>query len=100
MDFLWLNNSNSDNSLIFQEAYTDNKNSPAQLLIRLTSMSAITTLVLHCTSFHNAKWTASNGIYREDQIVTLIVIKIPHLRKMIDLLANVAVPGPVERQHD
>ena len=28
VDYLWLDNSNSDNSLIFQEAYRDNKNSP------------------------------------------------------------------------
>ena len=39
-----------------------------QLLIRLTSMSPPTTLVLHCTSFHQAKWTASNGIYGEDEV--------------------------------
>ena len=32
MDFLWLNNSNSDNSLIFQEAYTDNKKSPCSII--------------------------------------------------------------------
>ena len=32
MDFLWLNNSNSDNSLIFQEAYTDNKNSLCSII--------------------------------------------------------------------
>ena len=70
-----------------------------QLLIKLSSMSAPTTLVLH--SFHKAKWTASNGIYREDQIVTLIVIMIPHLKKKtIDLRANVTVPGPAEQQHD
>ena len=72
-----------------------------QLLIRLTSMSAPTTLVLHCMSFYKAKWTALNGIYRKDQIVTLIVIMIPHLKKKtIDLRVNVTVPGPVEWQHD
>ena len=98
MDFLWLNNSNSDNSLIFQEAYTDNKNSPCSIIDKVdinvsTNDSG--------TSFHNAKWTASNGIYREDQIVTLTLIMIPHLKKKtIDLRANVTVPGPVERQHD
>ena len=31
-DFLWLDNSNSDNSLIFQEAYRDNKNSPYSII--------------------------------------------------------------------
>ena len=49
----------------------------------------------------SAEWTASNEICREDQIVTLIVIMIPYLKKKtIDLRANVTVPGPVERQHD
>ena len=81
VDFLWLDNSNSDNSLIFQEAKGTTRTPHTQLLIRLTSMSAPTTLVLHCTSFHKAKWTASNCTYREDQIVTLIVIMIPHLKK-------------------
>ena len=102
VDFLWLDNSNSDSSLIFQKAYRDNKNSHTQLLIRLTSMSVPTTLLLHCASFHKARWTASNRIYREDQIVTLIVKMIPHLRKKntIDLRANFTVSGPVERQHD
>ena len=66
-----------------------------QLLIRLTLMSAPTTLALHYTSFHKMKWTASNRIYREDKIVTLIVIMILHLKKMtIDLSVNVTVPGP------
>ena len=79
MDFLWLDNSNSDKSLIFQEAYSDNKNSPYSIIDNVdidvsTNDSAIT---LGCTSFHKAKGTASNGIYREDQIVTLIVIMIP-----------------------
>ena len=32
VDFLWLDNSNSDNSLIFQEAYRDNKNSPYSII--------------------------------------------------------------------
>ena len=32
VDFLWLDNSNSDNSLIFQEAYRDNKNSPHSII--------------------------------------------------------------------
>ena len=96
VDFLWLDNSNSDKKLLGTTRTTH-----TQILIRLTSMSAPATLVLHCTSFHKSKWTASNEIYREDQVVTLIVIMIPHLKKKtIDLLANVAVPGPVERQHD
>ena len=70
------------------------RTSRTQLLTRLTSMSALTTLVLHCTSFHKAKWTASTRIYREDQIVTLTVIIIPHRKKKtIDLRGNVTVPG-------
>ena len=32
VDFLWLDNSNSDNSLIFQEAYRDYKNSPYSII--------------------------------------------------------------------
>ncbi|PFX27318.1 Sentrin-specific protease 1 [Stylophora pistillata] len=32
VDFLWLGNSNSDNSLIFQEAYRNNKNSPYSII--------------------------------------------------------------------
>ena len=32
MDFLLLDNSNSDNSHIFQEAYRDNKNSPYSII--------------------------------------------------------------------
>ena len=32
VDFLWLDNSNSDNSLIFQEACRDNKNSPYSII--------------------------------------------------------------------
>ncbi|XP_028514449.1 uncharacterized protein LOC114574924 [Exaiptasia diaphana] len=32
VDFLWLDNSNSDNSLVFQEAYRDNKNSPYSII--------------------------------------------------------------------
>lgn len=32
VDFLWLGNSNSDNSLIFQDTYRDNKNSPYSII--------------------------------------------------------------------
>ena len=32
LDFLWLDNSNSDNSLIFQEAYRANKNFPYSII--------------------------------------------------------------------
>ena len=32
VDFLWLDNSNSDNSFIFQEASRDNKNSPYSII--------------------------------------------------------------------
>ena len=32
VDFLWLDNSDSDNSLIFEEAYRDNKNSPYSII--------------------------------------------------------------------
>ena len=32
MDFLWLDNSNSDNSLNFQDAYRDNKNFPYSII--------------------------------------------------------------------
>ena len=32
VDFLWFDNNNSDNSLIFQEAYRDNKNSPYSII--------------------------------------------------------------------
>ena len=32
VDFLWLDNSNSDNSLIFQEAYRANKNFPYSII--------------------------------------------------------------------
>ena len=100
VDFLWFDNSNADNSLIFQEAYRDNKNSPYSIIDNVDMNVAPATLVLHCTSFHEAKCTASNRIYREDQIMTLNVIMIPHLKKKrIDLRANVTVPGPVERQH-
>ena len=35
VDFLWLDNSNSDNSLTFQEAYWDNKNSPYSIIDRV-----------------------------------------------------------------
>ena len=92
VDFLWFDNSNS--------AYRDNKNSPYSIIDNVDMNGAPTTLVLHCTSFHEAKCTASNRIYREDQIMTLNVIMIPHLKKKrIDLRANVTVPGPVERQH-
>ena len=47
VDFLWLDNSNSGNSLIFQEAYWDNKNSPYSIIDKVdidvsTNDSAIT----------------------------------------------------------
>ena len=32
VDFLWLDNSSSDNSVIFQEAYRDNKYSPYSII--------------------------------------------------------------------
>ena len=32
VDFLWLDNSNSDNSVIFQEAYRDSKYSPYSII--------------------------------------------------------------------
>ena len=32
VDFLWLDNSDSDNSLIFEEAYRDNKSSPYSII--------------------------------------------------------------------
>ena len=35
VDFLWLDNSNSDNSLFFQEAYRDNKNSPYSIIDKI-----------------------------------------------------------------
>jgi len=102
VDFLWLDNSNSDKSLIFQEAYSDNKNSPYSIIDNVdidvsTNDSAIT---LGCTSFHKAKWTASNGIYKEDQIDIDSDNDSNLKKKRIDLRANVTVPGPVERQHD
>ena len=102
MDFLWPDNSNSGNSVIDQGAYRDNKNSPYAIIDKDDiDVSANDSGVTRCTSFHKAKWTASNGIYREDQIVTLIVTMTPRLKKMtIDFRANVTVPGPVERQHD
>ena len=34
LDFLWPDNSNSDNSLIDQEAFRDNKNSPYSIIDR------------------------------------------------------------------
>ena len=81
VDFLWLDNSNSDNSLIFQEAYRDNKNQHQRLWYYTLRAS-----------------TKRSEPHRTDFLGR---IRYPHLKKKtIDLHANVTVPGPVERQHD
>ena len=101
VDFLWLDNSNSDNSLIFQEAYKDKKNPPYLLTDKVdinvsTNDSGIILYELPRSEVDRIEQNLQVGSDSD-----IIVIMIPHLKKKtIDLRANVTVPGLVERQHD
>ena len=77
VDFLWLDNSNSDNSLIFQEAYRENKYSPYSIIDKVdtnvsTNDSGITLYKLPQSEVDRIE----RNLQGDDQIVTLIAIMI------------------------
>ena len=67
VDLLWLDNGNPEDSLVFKEAYRDNKNSPHAIVDRVNTRMR---LVQNYTIFLKRRWTELSECWKEDVTLT------------------------------